>query len=50
MQNEDGLKLVVDDAGDVLAAVISKIENRKIRIQSIDIEEPNLEAVFLYLT
>lgn len=38
------------EAEDVLAAVVTKANERGIRIRSIDIREPNLEAVFLHLT
>jgi ABC-2 type transport system ATP-binding protein len=34
----------------VLAPVVTKANERGIKIQSIDIREPNLEAVFLHLT
>jgi ABC-2 type transport system ATP-binding protein len=34
----------------VLASVVTKANERGIRIRSIDIREPNLEAVFLNLT
>jgi len=37
-------------AEDVLAAVVTKANDRGIKIRSIDIREPNLEAVFLHLT
>jgi ABC-2 type transport system ATP-binding protein len=42
--------VITPDAEDVLAAVISKANERGIKIRSIDIREPNLEAVFLHLT
>ena len=38
------------EAEDVLAAVVTKANDRGIKIRSIDIREPNLEAVFLHLT
>ena len=38
------------EAEDVLAAVVTKANERGIKIRSIDIREPNLEAVFLHLT
>ncbi len=40
----------VDDAGSVLPAILSRTDAADLRIRSVDIEEPNLEAVFLHLT
>ena len=42
--------VITPEAKDVLAAVVSKANERGIKIRSIDIREPNLEAVFLHLT
>ena len=42
--------IITHAAEDVLAAVVSKANERGIRIRSVDIREPNLEAVFLHLT
>lgn len=44
------VSVVAQEAEDVLAAVITKANERGIKIHSIDIREPNLEAVFLQLT
>ena len=44
------VSVVANEAEDVLAAVVSKANERGIKIRSIDIREPNLEAVFLHLT
>ncbi len=44
------VSVTAHEAEDVLAAVITKANERGIRIRSIDIREPNLEAVFLHLT
>jgi ABC-2 type transport system ATP-binding protein len=44
------VSVVAHEAEDVLAAVVTKANERGIRIRSIDIREPNLEAVFLHLT
>jgi ABC-2 type transport system ATP-binding protein len=44
------VSIITSDAKDVLASVVSKANERGIRIRSIDIHEPNLEAVFLHLT
>jgi len=44
------ISIVCAEAEDVLAAVVTKANDRGIKIRSIDIHEPNLEAVFLHLT
>jgi ABC-2 type transport system ATP-binding protein len=44
------VSVVCAEAEDVLAAVVTKANDRGIKIRSIDIHEPNLEAVFLHLT
>lgn len=42
--------LTVEEAAEALPAIISTTNEANIRVRSIDIEEPNLEAVFLILT
>jgi ABC-2 type transport system ATP-binding protein len=44
------VSIITPDAEDILASVVSKANERGIKIHSIDIREPNLEAVFLHLT
>jgi len=44
------ISIITPSAKDVLAPVISKSNERGVKIHSIDIREPNLEAVFLHLT
>lgn len=44
------ISIITPQAGNVLAAVVSKANERGIKIRSLDIREPNLEAVFLHLT
>jgi ABC-2 type transport system ATP-binding protein len=44
------VSIITPSAEDVLASVVSKANERGIKIRSIDIREPNLEAVFLHLT
>lgn len=44
------VSIITPAAEDVLASVVSKANERGIKIRSIDIREPNLEAVFLHLT
>ncbi len=42
--------VIVPDAEAALQGVISKTNEMGVKIRSLDIEEPNLEAVFLHLT
>lgn len=44
------VSVITPQAEDILAAVVSTANERGIKIRSIDIREPNLEAVFLQLT
>jgi ABC-2 type transport system ATP-binding protein len=44
------VSIVCAEAEDILAAVVTKANERGIKIRSIEIREPNLEAVFLHLT
>ena len=44
------VSVITHEAENVLASVVAKANERGIRIHSIDIREPNLEAVFLHLT
>jgi ABC-2 type transport system ATP-binding protein len=44
------VSIITPEAEDILAAVVTKANERGIKIRSIDIREPNLEAVFLHLT
>jgi ABC-2 type transport system ATP-binding protein len=44
------VSVITPDAEDVLASVVGAANERGIKIRSIDIREPNLEAVFLHLT
>jgi ABC-2 type transport system ATP-binding protein len=48
--SEHDVTVICPNAKDVLAAVVSKANEQGIKIRSIDIREPNLEAVFLHLT
>jgi len=44
------VSIITPSAENILASVVSKANERGIKIRSIDIREPNLEAVFLHLT
>lgn len=48
--SENAVSIITPEAEDILAAVITKATERGIKIRSVDIREPNLEAVFLHLT
>lgn len=42
--------LIVPSAAEALVSVVSKAAEAAVKIRSIDVQEPNLEAVFLHLT
>lgn len=44
------MKLLVEDGNATLAAILQTFTNHSVRVSSVDIREPNLEAVFLHLT
>ncbi len=48
--HDDTVSLVTPSAEEILAAVVARSSEIGIRIRSLDIQEPNLEAVFLHLT
>src|SRR5512145_1647423 len=48
--SDQEVSVITHEAEDVLASVVTKANERGIKIRSIDIREPNLEAVFLHLT
>ncbi len=45
-----GLTLLVDDSNIILPALFESANRADVRITSVEIQEPNLEAVFLHLT
>ena len=47
---EDGIDLVVDDARENLPAILSDAATAGAAIKSVEVTEPDLEAVFLHLT
>lgn len=47
---DDSVTLITPEAEQVLAPAVSLANNRNIKIHSVTIQEPNLEAVFLHLT
>jgi ABC-2 type transport system ATP-binding protein len=51
ISSEDGvIHLLVNDSNQVLPGVFEAASSEDVRINSVDIQEPNLEAVFLHLT
>ncbi len=48
--HDGSLELLVDDAADSLAGILSKLAEAGVSVISVDVEEPNLESVFLHLT
>jgi ABC-2 type transport system ATP-binding protein len=47
---DNAVSIIVHEAEEALAPVVSRTNELGIKIRSIDIHEPNLEAVFLHLT
>jgi ABC-2 type transport system ATP-binding protein len=48
---DDGtVTLLMDDSNRVLPSLFESANQNKVRITSVEIQEPNLEAVFLHLT
>ena len=47
---DGGIEMLVDDAGDWIAHILGKVSEAGVSITSVDIDEPNLESVFLHLT
>jgi ABC-2 type transport system ATP-binding protein len=48
--DENRILLLVEDAGARLAAILSTATSAGLNVTGVEIEEPNLEAVFLHLT
>ncbi len=46
----NGLTLLVDDSNLILPKLFESANQEEVRITSVEIQEPNLEAVFLHLT
>ncbi len=47
---DDGLELVVDEARRTLPAILETVAEAGASVRSVEVVEPNLEAVFLHLT
>lgn len=48
--DKEKLQIVAHNADDILSEIMSILESGRCRVQSLDIDETNLESVFLYLT
>jgi ABC-2 type transport system ATP-binding protein len=48
--NDHTISLITPEAEDILAPVITQANQIGIKVRSVDMQEPNLEAVFLHLT
>jgi ABC-2 type transport system ATP-binding protein len=48
--DENRIVLLVEDAGARLATILSIATGAGLNVTGVEIEEPNLEAVFLHLT
>lgn len=49
-RSEDGIEIVVEDAGDVITEILAAVTGAGVAVGTVDIDEPNLEDVFLHLT
>ena len=47
---EDGIDLIVDQARNVLPDILAKAAAAGVSVRSVEVKEPDLEAVFLHLT
>lgn len=48
--SDSGLELIVDQAGSLLPLVMGQLATVGLSVRSVEVREPNLEAVFLHLT
>ncbi|MCY4649519.1 MAG: ABC transporter ATP-binding protein [bacterium] len=46
----DGIQMLVDDAAHLLPRIIESLTRSGVTVTGVEVEEPNLEAVFLHLT
>ncbi len=46
----DGIEVVVEDAGDVIAEILEAAAEAGVAVATVDIDQPDLEDVFLHLT
>lgn len=46
----DGIEVVVSDAGEVITAILEATTESGVSVATVDIDEPDLEDVFLHLT
>lgn len=50
MVQEDDVRVISEDGGELIQSVLNIINSMGLSVRSIEVEEPNLEAVFLQLT
>jgi ABC-2 type transport system ATP-binding protein len=50
VETNDGLQLLVEDATHLLPQILQSLTRSGVSVRGIEVEEPNLEAVFLHLT
>ena len=46
----NAMELLVDDATPLLPRILEALTQSQVSVSGVDVEEPNLEAVFLHLT
>ncbi len=47
---DHAVTVIAPEAEEILAPAVTKANEIGVKIRSVDIQEPNLEAVFLHLT
>ncbi len=47
---DDGLDVIAEHAADSLTQILETVTHSGVAVSNVDVEEPNLEAVFLHLT
>jgi ABC-2 type transport system ATP-binding protein len=48
--SDEGVEVITHDAGGLLPSLIELARSEKVRVQNVEVKEPDLEAVFLHLT
>ncbi len=47
---DGGIEALVDNAGEWLPDILAKVTGAGVNVSSVEVDEPNLESVFLHLT
>ncbi len=50
LTNDDGLEVIVHDAGELLPALLARVTEGDITLSAVEVHASNLETVFLHLT